>query len=136
MSMKLKGAIALLGLAASGIFGQSTFEVATIKPADPNSQGRYIRMQSVNRFNAKGFTLNALVAAAYSLTPRAISGGPAWADSDRYDILASTPGDVQPKLDEQMAMLRKLLTDSNSPFIANQENSRSSRSLWPRADPS
>jgi uncharacterized protein (TIGR03435 family) len=68
-------------------------------------------MQSVNRFYAKGFTLNALVAAAYSLTPRAISGGPAWTDADRYDILASTPGEVQPNLDEQMAMLRKLLAD-------------------------
>src|SRR4029077_148680 len=56
-------------------------------------------------------TLQALVAAAYSLTPRAISGGPAWTDADRYDILASTPGDIQPNLDEQMAMLRKLLTD-------------------------
>jgi uncharacterized protein (TIGR03435 family) len=55
--------------------------------------------------------LNALVAAAYNLTPRAISGGPAWTDSDRYDILASTPGEVQPNLDEQMAMLRRLLTD-------------------------
>jgi uncharacterized protein (TIGR03435 family) len=43
--------------------------------------------------------------------PGPISGGPAWADSDRYDILASTPGDIQPKLDEQMAMLRRLLTD-------------------------
>ncbi|MBZ5636105.1 MAG: TIGR03435 family protein [Acidobacteriia bacterium] len=87
------------------------FEVATIKPAATDQAGRYIRMQSVNRFYAKGFTLNALVAAAYSLTPRAISGGPPWADSDRYDILASTPGDIQPKLDEQMAMLRRLLTD-------------------------
>ena len=52
-----------------------------------------------------------LVAAAYSLTPRAISGGAAWTNADRYDILASTPGDTQPKLDEQMAMLRKLLAD-------------------------
>ena len=68
-------------------------------------------MQSVNRFYATGFTLQALVAAAYSLTPRAISGGAAWTDSDRYDILASTPGDVQPNLDEQMAMLRRLLID-------------------------
>jgi uncharacterized protein (TIGR03435 family) len=68
-------------------------------------------MQSVHRFYAKGFTLQALVAAAYSLTPRAISGGPAWTDADRYDILASTPGDIQPNLDEQMTMLRKLLTD-------------------------
>jgi uncharacterized protein (TIGR03435 family) len=108
--MTLKPAVTLLAIATSGICGQSSFEVATIKPA-VDSPGRYIRMQSVNRFYAKGFTLNALVAAAYSLTPRAISGGPAWTDSDLYDILASTPGDIQPNLDEQMAMLRKLLTD-------------------------
>jgi uncharacterized protein (TIGR03435 family) len=115
----LRGRATLLVIGASALFAQSpatrpafqAFEVATIKPADPDSPGRYIRMQSVNRFYAKGFTLNALVAAAYSLTPRAISGGPAWADSDRYNILASTPSDVQPNLDEQMAMLRKLLTD-------------------------
>jgi uncharacterized protein (TIGR03435 family) len=87
------------------------FEVATIKPTALDSRARYIRMQSVNRFYATGFTLHALVAAAYSLSPRAISGAPAWSDSERYDILASTPGDVQPNLDEQMAMLRKLLTD-------------------------
>jgi uncharacterized protein (TIGR03435 family) len=68
-------------------------------------------MQSVDRFYAKGFSLQALVAAAYSLSPRAISGGAPWTDSDRYDILASTPSDVQPNLDEQMAMLRKLLAD-------------------------
>ena len=115
----LKPTIVALIIVASGLFGQSlvkrptfdAFEVATIKPADPNSQGRYIRMQGVNRFQAKGFTLKALVAAAYSLTPRALSGGAAWTDSDPYDILASTPGDVQPSLDEQMSMLRKLLTD-------------------------
>jgi uncharacterized protein (TIGR03435 family) len=108
-----------MAVAASATFAQSpaarpafdSFEVATIKPMDPNSLGRYIRMQSTNRFYAKGFTLQALVAAAYSLTPRAISGGAAWTDADRYDILASTPGDVQPNLDEQMSMLRKLLAD-------------------------
>jgi uncharacterized protein (TIGR03435 family) len=117
--MTLKPTVAVLALTASGLFAQSpasrpafsAFEVATIKPVDPASLGRYIRMQSVNRFYAKGFTLNALVAAAYSLSPRAISGGAPWTDSDRYDILASTPGDIQPNLDEQMAMLRKLLTD-------------------------
>jgi uncharacterized protein (TIGR03435 family) len=87
------------------------FEVATIKPAAPDSLARYIRMLSVNRFYAKGFTLKALVAAAFSLNPRAISGGPGWSDSDRYDILASTPGEIQPNLDEQMSMLRKLLAD-------------------------
>jgi uncharacterized protein (TIGR03435 family) len=117
--LQFKPTITLLAVAAGAIFGQSapprpifdTFEVATIKPEDPDARGRYIRMQSANRFYAKGFTLHGLVAAAYDLTPRAISGGPAWTDSDRYDILASTPGDLQPNLDEQMAMLRKLLAD-------------------------
>jgi uncharacterized protein (TIGR03435 family) len=68
-------------------------------------------MQSVNRFYAQGFSLQQLVAAAYSLTPRAISGGPPWTDSDLFDILASTPGNIQPTLDEQMTMLRNLLTE-------------------------
>jgi uncharacterized protein (TIGR03435 family) len=87
------------------------FEVATIKPATPDSPGRWIKMQSANRFFAKNHTLKSLIQAAYNLTPRAISGGPSWIDSDRYEILAKTPGDIRPSLDEQMAMLRKLLAD-------------------------
>jgi len=117
--MKRISAVGLLTATAVSLSAQSpatgsafdSFEVATIKPAAVDSPGRYIRMQSTNRFYAKGFTLQALVAAAYSLTPSAISGGAAWTDTDRYDILASTPGDTQPKLDNQMTMLRKLLTD-------------------------
>ena len=118
MTRRFYSALLYLGM-AGGLPAQSpparpafdAFEVATIKPTAPGQQARYIRMQSINRFYATGFTLNALIAAAYSLTPRAISGGAAWADSERYDILASTPGSVQPNLDEQMTMLRKLLTD-------------------------
>src|SRR5689334_14775811 len=110
------GLLAVLSLGA--VFGQTppsrpafeAFEVATIKPG-VDTPGRYIRMQSVNRFYAKGFTLKALVAAAFSLAPAAISGGASWTDADRYDILASTPGAVQPNQDEQMTMLRKLIVD-------------------------
>src|SRR5665213_89925 len=114
------------------LFGQSpakrpafdAFEVATIKPTAPDSRARYIRMQSVNRFYATGFTFQALVAAAYSLTPRAISGGPAWTDSDRYDILASTPGGVQPSSTTRWRCCGSSSpTDFNSPFIASQKSS-------------
>lgn len=88
------------------------FEVAAIKPTAPDYQGgRFITMQSANRFVVKNYTLKSMVGAAYNLTPRAISGGPAWIDSDRYDIVAATPGAVRPNLDEQMSMLRKLLAD-------------------------
>jgi len=87
------------------------FEVATIKPTSPDERARYMRMQSAHQFLAKGYTLKFLVSAAYNLPPRAISGGPDWIDFERYDILAATPGEGRPNLDEQMAMLRKLLDE-------------------------
>jgi uncharacterized protein (TIGR03435 family) len=118
MSRALKSAMAIVLIAASGMFAQSpvprpafdAFEVATIKPAAQDSRDRYIRMRSAHRFFATDY-LKALVGAAYNLTPQAISGGPAWIESDRYDILAGTPGEVRPNLDEQMSMLRNLLAD-------------------------
>jgi uncharacterized protein (TIGR03435 family) len=89
------------------------FEVATIKPAGldgPAAQGRWIRMESANRFVAHNHAVRTLVAAAYDLAPEAISGGPSWVDSDRWEILAKTPGDVRPTPNEQMSMLRQLLS--------------------------
>jgi hypothetical protein len=87
------------------------FEVATIKPAATEPPGRYFRMQSAHQFYAKNYTLKALVALAWDLTPAAISGGPSWVDSDHSDILAETPNEIRPNRDEQMSMLKKLLID-------------------------
>jgi uncharacterized protein (TIGR03435 family) len=88
------------------------FEVATIKPVDADAQkGRYIVMQGENRFVAKNFTVKLLIAAAYNLNSKEISGGPDWTDSDHYDIQALTPGAARPNRDEQMAMLRTLLAE-------------------------
>jgi uncharacterized protein (TIGR03435 family) len=87
------------------------FEVASIKPTLPGAGGRWIRMLSTSEFAAKNHAVKTLIAAAYNLSPQAILGGPAWVDSDRFDIVAKTPGTVRPNLDEQMSMLRKLLAD-------------------------
>jgi uncharacterized protein (TIGR03435 family) len=88
------------------------FEVATIKPMDPDAKaGRYITMQGNNRFIEKAYTLKLLIAAAYDLNPRTISGGPSWLESDHYDIVAVTPGELRPSHNEQMSMLRTLLSD-------------------------
>jgi len=88
------------------------FEVATIKPARPGevNAGRYIRMRGA-QFQVKNYTVDGLIAAAYDLNPKAIFGGPAWAASERYEITATTPGELRPVYDEQMRMLRKLLSD-------------------------
>jgi uncharacterized protein (TIGR03435 family) len=92
--------------------GFDTFEVASIKPVTPSTKSvRFITMQGVNRFVVKDYSLKLLIAAAYDLNPRTISGGPPWLESDHYDILALTPGEARPTRDEQMSMLRGLLAD-------------------------
>lgn len=115
----MKFTIALIVL-AGGLLAQSPgarpafgqFEVATVRPTPPEwTRGRFIRMQTSHQLLAKNYELRVLIAAAFNLSPQAISGGPAWIDSDHYDILAETPGEVRPNLEEQMAMLRKLLAD-------------------------
>ncbi len=109
--MKQSRLIAVLILSVCGIFAQS-FDVATIKPTPPEwNSGRYFRMETAHQFIARNHALKTLIAGAYNLTPRAILGGPAWVDSDHYDILAETPGEARPSLDQQMSMLRNLLVD-------------------------
>lgn len=88
------------------------FEVATIKPTGPEPTGsRWIRMQSGDRFVAHNHAVRTLIATAFNLSPQAISGGPGWVDSERWDILAKTSGGVRPDLAEQMSMLRQLLSE-------------------------
>jgi uncharacterized protein (TIGR03435 family) len=90
----------------------NAFEVATIKPGNADDRsGKYITMQGGHQFIAKNYTLKNLIGAAYNLNPRAMSGGPDWTDAVRYDIRAVTPGENRPSLDQQMAMLRTLLSD-------------------------
>lgn len=109
MSLSVLLATALLAQTARPAFTE--FEVASIKPTPPGGQGRWIRMQGAHQFAAKNHALLTLIAAAYNLSSQAISGGPPWLDSDHFDIVAKTPHEVRPNLDEQMAMLRKLLAD-------------------------
>lgn len=68
-------------------------------------------MQSVDRFEARNHAARTLIAAAFDMNPQAISGGPAWIDSDHWDIQAKTPGEIRPNLNEQMTMLRELLSE-------------------------
>ena len=90
----------------------SAFEVATVKPVDPGQQaGRFFKMEDSHRWAATNFTLTALIALAYDLNPRTISGGPGWMESQHFNIEAITPGEVKPTRLEQMQMLRALLVE-------------------------
>jgi uncharacterized protein (TIGR03435 family) len=103
--------IVMIALLFAARLAAQSFEVATIKPVDGQQAGRYISMQGDHRFIAKQYTLKLLIGAAYDLIPQAISGGPEWMSGDPFDIAALTPGASRPSRDQQMAMLRTLLTD-------------------------
>jgi len=117
--------VAILILWASTVMGQANspsaatprpkfaaFEVATVKPVDADlKDGRMFKMDGTHRWVATNYTLKNLIALAYDMNPRTISGGPGWMDSQCFNIEAVTSGDVAPVRVEQMQMLRALLVE-------------------------
>jgi uncharacterized protein (TIGR03435 family) len=67
---------------------QPQFEVASIKPSDPNERRFMFRMMPGGGIDLHGVTLKALVQQAYDVRDFQVSGGPGWIGADRYDIIA------------------------------------------------
>jgi uncharacterized protein (TIGR03435 family) len=67
------------------------FEVADIKPADPNPQMIMYRIQPGGRVNIQGMTLKDMIQDAWDLPPARIVGGPKSIETDRWDIVAKAP---------------------------------------------
>jgi uncharacterized protein (TIGR03435 family) len=87
-----------------------SFEVATIKPSDPKLtrtgfqiEGRHVVMTNQ--------TLENLIALAYGLQVKQVVGGPAWFETDRYDIDGVPDVEGQPDLKQVQTMYQKLLAD-------------------------
>jgi uncharacterized protein (TIGR03435 family) len=96
-------------LAVSAAFGQS-FEVASIKPAEPPADGRmFIRMRDDDgRLDYVNVSLRDVIRNAYKLRDHQISG-PDWLGSERYNIQAKFPAGAT-KADVPV-MLQALLTE-------------------------
>jgi uncharacterized protein (TIGR03435 family) len=118
--MKKALAFAVLTILAHHAGGQSAdlpaFEVASItpcKPGTPEPPGEHMGMVQYTfpggRFNATASTLKALMEWAYSILPAQHSSGPAWMESDRYDVVAKAPGKASD--DEMKLMTRSLLAE-------------------------
>ena len=66
-----------------------TFDVATIRPTGPSSDGHtHINYPPGDRFSATNITLLALMEWAYSMPEKQILEGPSWLASTRFDIQA------------------------------------------------
>jgi uncharacterized protein (TIGR03435 family) len=86
------------------------FEVATIKPSNPDRQGRGIRVRG-REFSTINTTLTSLITFAYGIHPKQIVGAPAWIDSDKFDITAQPDQPGRPSDKQWKAMLQALLAD-------------------------
>lgn len=65
-----------------------SFEVASIKPSNPDDRGLKLR-RSADRVTIENFTLKELIAYAYGLkSDSQVLGGPDWLDKKHFDIAA------------------------------------------------
>jgi len=100
----------LSSLAPSVVSGaQLGFEVASIKPNVSNDGRVGIGIQPGGRLSVTGATVKMLMRQAYRIQDFQMVGGPAWLDSDRYDIVAKAEGDANP--DQVREMVQSLLAD-------------------------
>jgi len=86
------------------------FEVATIKPSKPDTPGKMFRVNG-RHFSTLNTTPNDLIKFAYGVHVRQIVDGPAWLESDKYDLDGQPDGQGQPNDKQWKRMIQKLLAD-------------------------
>jgi uncharacterized protein (TIGR03435 family) len=87
-----------------------SFEVATIKPSEPNRPGKAFQVRG-REFRTINTTLDDLITFAYGVHPRQVTGGPGWLESDKYDITAKPDQEGMPNQVQLRTMVQKLLAD-------------------------
>ena len=105
-------AFALVG----GLFAQSAekkplvFEVASIKPSQPGGQGGGIRaMPGGQTYVAQNATLRLMIMLMYKMADRQVVGGPAWMNSDLWDVNAKA--EHPSNIDQLHEMFQTMLVD-------------------------
>ena len=90
-----------------------SFEVATIKPSDPASQGAsmLVGRGGANLFTTTNSTLSDLITFAYGLHARQVTGGPSWMETEKYDINAKPDQPGIPNVTQLRTMVQKLIAD-------------------------
>ena len=105
-------ATGLLLLLCSRALTQSSppaFEAADLKPNKSGDVRMMVDFQPGGRLTARNVPLRILIALAWHVRPDAVTAGPNWLASDRYDIVAKASQTTPP--DDLRRMLQTLLAE-------------------------
>jgi uncharacterized protein (TIGR03435 family) len=115
--------IVALAIAGASALAQSqspaapvSFEVASVKPSDPNASGLLGSMPSMRPQGAGGIAISnmpfrLLVRMAYGLQDFQIVGGPSWQMSSKFDISAKAPEGSAQGAQDLLPMMKTLLAE-------------------------
>jgi uncharacterized protein (TIGR03435 family) len=108
----------LLAQTSAGANPKASFEVASVRPNNSGSTNSRLSAQPGGRVTATNVTVRMLLRASYRLQPYQMVGGPAWLDSDRFDIVAKAEGDPD---EEQLQLMLQSLLAERFGFAAHRE---------------
>jgi uncharacterized protein (TIGR03435 family) len=87
------------------------FEVATIKPSNPDASGGKGFTLDGRQLSTVNTTVSDLISWAYGVHARQIIGAPDWIGKEKYDLLGEPDIDGQPNRQQAGVMIQKLLAD-------------------------
>jgi len=125
--MMLSAAAALMSQSPASNGGRLAFDVASIKLFKPGAplrelsgchgndskypQGMQVAPPPLARCVLHGYSVKSLIAFQANARTEQVTGGPGWADSDRFDIEAKAPDGAVPTEAQLKEMLLSLLAD-------------------------
>jgi uncharacterized protein (TIGR03435 family) len=86
-----------------------TFEVAEVKVNKSGEVRMAVDMQGGGRLTMRNVTMKVMIVMAYHARPEAVTGGPGWLDTDRFDVVAKATQTTPP--DDLRRMLQTLLAE-------------------------
>jgi uncharacterized protein (TIGR03435 family) len=88
-----------------------SFEVATIKPAAPDRPGQSILVDAAGLFTTTNTALKDLIIFAYGIHPGQLQNLPAWAETDKYDLMGKPDHEGIGNDTQIRSMVKKLLAE-------------------------
>jgi uncharacterized protein (TIGR03435 family) len=86
------------------------WEVATVKPSDPNDTNAGFHLEGRHIFVERQ-TVEAMLLMGYGLQKKQIVGAPNWLETERWDVKGQPDVAGQPSLKQYQAMVQKVLAE-------------------------